>query len=351
MYKNENNKTIIEWFKTNYQYYYNLMKNISHTHDNGYLNPYHMEGSIWNHTILVLEEISKKDIQDKNNYVLAALLHDIGKIYTRIEKNEKRVSFPEHENISTYLSIDILLEAEKIFEIDKLKILKFIAWHGTLWNKRDEEQQSLNSINKRFGRDLNFYYEFVDFIEADAFGRKFEEETEEDILSEKVNFFKNYVPMYEDKIKKHTNKKEVIFLIGPNGSNSSEYLINNCNKNKYNILSINDIMVKEKINFHKAYNKLMKNMNESIRKNKNIIIDMTNLDKTVRRKKLAKFLDSKYNKKAIVFLKGMKYLTKKNIKLNGTEFENYKIYSDTINEIKKFELPNYDEFDTIEFVF
>mgnify|MGYP000550010187 FL=1 len=90
----------------------------------------------------------------------------------------------------------------------------------------------------------------------------------------------------------------------------------------------------------------MKDMLEAIKKDKNVIIDMTNLDKENRRRKLSKFPSSKYHKKAIVFLNGMN-----EIKSNLLKREDKKIPESVIFEqMLNFELPNYDEFDEIQFI-
>lgn len=75
-------KEIIERFKEfNNGELYHLMKHSDHGHKE-YRNPYHMEGSVWTHTEMVLEEAFKIDPENKM-LIYAALLHDIGKIFTR----------------------------------------------------------------------------------------------------------------------------------------------------------------------------------------------------------------------------------------------------------------------------
>lgn len=75
-------------------------------HGNGSLNPYHEEGSVWAHTIMVMENCNRF-IQDNQNHPwvesvgpelrAAAVLHDLGKLVTRIITQKGWVAFPNHE--------------------------------------------------------------------------------------------------------------------------------------------------------------------------------------------------------------------------------------------------------------
>lgn len=344
---------IIEWFKNKYNDLYKLMNEVTHTHDNGELSPYHMEGSIWNHTMLVLDWLSAED----KNLIFAALLHDIGKVKTRIQK-ENKVSFTYHENVSTYMSIDILKEAKKEFkEIDIIKILKMIAWHGSLWLKNGNLEHTLQDIDFKYGHCIDFYKEFVQFVEADALGRVLQHKYDEDNVLEQSNFLANYQPYDRTKFKTKP-KNEVIFLIGISGSGKSTYVEKKIDKNKYKILSVDNILSSGKLdysfvdykkNVKKAFDETIKTMLEYVKNEQNMIIDMTNLDKENRRRKLSKIPSTKFHKKAIVFLNGIDSI-KNNLKIRESR-ENKKISLDVINyQMFNFEIPNYDEFDEIEFI-
>lgn len=78
----------------------------SHNYNDENLNPWHLEGSVLNHTILVMKEAEKfKD----EKLLYAALLHDIGKVFTRkVNDEKKRVSFYGHENFSIQTAVDFM---------------------------------------------------------------------------------------------------------------------------------------------------------------------------------------------------------------------------------------------------
>ncbi len=70
---------------------------------------HHPEGSVWNHTLMVIDEAAKLRIQSKNPKVLmwAALLHDIGKPSTTRNKNGKITSY-DHDSVGEKLCIQFL---------------------------------------------------------------------------------------------------------------------------------------------------------------------------------------------------------------------------------------------------
>jgi putative nucleotidyltransferase with HDIG domain len=70
---------------------------------------YHPEGSVWNHTLLVLDEAAKvrKQSKDEKVFMWAALLHDIGKPETTRERNGKITSY-DHDKAGEKLSAEFL---------------------------------------------------------------------------------------------------------------------------------------------------------------------------------------------------------------------------------------------------
>lgn len=102
------------------------MMDCDHAYSLSHQNPWHLEGSVWEHTMMVLDEAEKFDI---DVLMYAALLHDIGKIYTRFEKHEKkRVAFFGHENFSIQPALDFL-STEKISNHDIEIIINLIGLH------------------------------------------------------------------------------------------------------------------------------------------------------------------------------------------------------------------------------
>ncbi len=70
---------------------------------------YHPEGSVWNHTMMVVDEAAKRKEKSENSQVFmwAALLHDIGKAPTTKLKNDRITSY-DHDKVGKKLSIEFL---------------------------------------------------------------------------------------------------------------------------------------------------------------------------------------------------------------------------------------------------
>jgi putative nucleotidyltransferase with HDIG domain len=70
---------------------------------------YHPEGSVWNHTLLVVDEAAKRRDQadDARAFMWAALLHDIGKPDTTRRRNEKITAY-DHDRVGADLSVRFL---------------------------------------------------------------------------------------------------------------------------------------------------------------------------------------------------------------------------------------------------
>lgn len=352
-----NKKKIVSWFKENFQELYNNMKSQGHAHSTGKPHKYHMEDKFWTHTMMVLDKLNTDDVTT----IFAALLHDIGKLYTRKE-NEERASFKKHENVSMYMSIDILKKAKIEFpELDVIKALKFIAWHGDLWEKEHENEElsefeimnaKTNSFNKRFGHNKEFFKEIIAFVKADAFGRTVQDEYEFLRLEDEFDFLENLV-LYNPNKHKEELPKEVICLIGLSYSGKSTFLKENYQE--YEIVSVDKYLEKGKLNYNSInYKKEMKKAHDASLKDvkriktakQNAVIDMTNLTKETRAIKLSEFPSTTYKKIGIVFLNGMEEIEK----FAKTRPDKKIDKNVLMGQVFNFELPGMDEFDEIQYL-
>ena len=90
---------------------------------------YHPEGSVWNHTMMVVNEAAKRKKESKSERTLmwAALLHDIGKPGTTKIKKEKITSY-DHDAEGEQLTEDFL----SCFASDGLwikSVAKLVRYH------------------------------------------------------------------------------------------------------------------------------------------------------------------------------------------------------------------------------
>ena len=149
---------------------------------------------------------------------------------------------------------------------------------------------------------------------------------------------------------------DAVFLIGISGSGKSTYLSKHSEFSDFSIVSVDNFFYSKKMgydsvdykkNIKKAHDQSLKDLLEAVQKRKNILVDMTNLTKEQRLNKLTKIPTTQYNHKAVVFLVG-----EKQIKENLKKRDHKKLSESLIDhQMAQFELPNYDEFDEITYVF
>ena len=135
------------------------MKNCDHG-DNGSYNPYHLEGSVWTHTMLVYNQA------DDNDYIslIMALCHDIGKVLTRNIKENGKVTFYGHADKSVQPTIDFLsfLNTKGIIsdkeEEDFIKYgLPVMANHMIYYQNINKHQHFVYNNNPETFTMLQFY--------------------------------------------------------------------------------------------------------------------------------------------------------------------------------------------------
>ncbi len=352
---------LLEYFMKNHSVYYNDMKNSSHHYDNTEKNPYHGEGSVWTHTCMVIHQLMKNNEYISLELLVAALLHDVGKPYTRTIKDRK-VRFFGHHSKSFYEAMHIIKHIQndlpEFNKINALKILKLIYMHMVFFcNKLTITEYAKMFNGKEYG--IPFLEELFILINADKKGRIIDFD---DDITEFKNELINKVKELFDNTTFNTYTNEVVFLIGTPYSGKSyytKYMKNNSKSDykNFEIVSRDDMIdilntdkepydvFFKKVNQNTVNTLLEHSFNKNINENKNIIVDMTNMSKKARRSKLLKFPKS-YKKTAIVFLTDMELITKRMLDRDK------KVPASVINEmVNGFSLPDYSEFHEIKFLF
>lgn len=143
---------------------FNLIKKLENIDQN---KKYHPEGSVLNHVLLVVDNASeyKEYSENKEVFMWAALLHDIGKLTTtRIRKN--RITSYNHDIEGEKIAFKFLdyLTDDKEF---KMKVSKLVRWHmqplffdknlpffepQNMLNEVDYKEVALLSLCDRLGR-------------------------------------------------------------------------------------------------------------------------------------------------------------------------------------------------------
>lgn len=310
--------------------FFDDMKECNHAWDEVTENPYHKEGSVWNHTLLVLQEADKFYPND-DIFRLGALLHDIAKpICMELIPDKKRRSFFNHESMGVFKAIGILKKLN-IKGTDVVRVLEIIQRHA--------DGYKLSNKNLQF-RYNNETIEDVHKIRlCDTNGRICDDKPE--VFDLELNEFQE-LPKYD---------RTITLLIGPPASGKSTYLENyhglvlsrdNCIMDSVNTDNYSEAwnLVNQK-EIDKLFQERLKNMLNS---NKDFIVDMTNM--TVKSRK--KWFNLKSNVDAIVFITDYNVLQERNKNRLNKTLKPYIID----NMCKQFQLPYLGEgFRNIEYKF
>lgn len=139
---------------------------------------YHPEGSVWNHTMLVVDEAAKRKEKssDENVFMWAALLHDIGKPGTTKIRNGKITSY-SHEKLGSEMAVKFLEQFTNDSEFIK-KVSALIRWHMQILHVI----KSLPYADIKSMKEQTSVYDVALLGLCDRLGRlnsdvKFEEET------------------------------------------------------------------------------------------------------------------------------------------------------------------------------
>jgi predicted kinase len=297
---------LVYWFQIDFPDFTLEMKNSLHSH-NGNPNNFHLEDSVWTHTMMVCKvaEINKADKINK----ICALLHDLGKVEARVkvEKDDGtvRVRFSNHEQIGTYKSIEFLDNLLKQGVIDKdesEEIMFLINHHGDLFTHlKDGKMYKPEKIFVMF----NTYEKFDRFIKQVYFDQSGRFHTSQDSGYDKLGteFYtkEQYEDFWKDKKEKEFSKPYIECLLGVPGSGKSTFL-NSKVKDSFVVLSRDDILMEyahsHEIsgNFSEVWKQLSddeqkeidkllhKRFNSYCKNNLNIVVDMTNMSLKSRRK-------------------------------------------------------------------
>ena len=347
---------LVTWFIKNEPEKYRDMCESNHTVNMFEPNVYHAENQVATHTYMVMTWIeAQKEKYTDDEYIIlitSALLHDTGKPNCEETKpaNETkpiRNSFKGHEGVSTFFSVGVLKKLQKEFpEIytDEIieKIIKVVSLHGTYIDDtsdilflRDEFRKAdKNGAIRLLDEGLYSQYEKRKFLKP----TKIEQGKTLTVLVGLPNSGKSTIRAEMQKRDKH------LFVVSRDDMLEDFYQRKTGEIKDYNtmyrFLHEDETLLKE---FKKEFEDLL----NSIAKNKSdILIDMTQLSLSSRRKMLNHF--PKFNKKAIVIMTDNETLFERNDKRYE---ETGKFISRTVieNMMTSFTFPVLEEgFDSIE---
>ncbi|MDX8383145.1 MAG: AAA family ATPase [Ghiorsea sp.] len=283
------------------------MKNSDHNFSEQELNPYHIEGSVFTHTMMVFNYARIKNFPIE--VLFAALFHDLGKpecIKTRtIEVDNEithRVSFRNHEGVSFYKSIDALDYFPELTLEQKHTISKLCACHSTLFNPAH--------IKQKFAGESDFLCLLSMLCESDSQGRI-------SSIPCDIDYIKQYRDFTTYPETQQNDKPCLTVLVGPPRCGKSTWGKNN--RTNETIIS-SDNLIMETVE-GATYNEKWENADMSeitdlmhtefklaLKAKNDIIVDRTNMSKKSRRRFISVAKQNGYFIRCVVFHTGLKTL-------------------------------------------
>jgi predicted kinase len=282
---------LLRFFHANYPRLVSDMRNTDHAWNKDDLNPYHLEGTIFEHTMLVFHEAIRRGYDFETQ--LACLLHDIGKPYAMMRNKEKqKVTFYNHESESVFRSLQIM-EDLKLPQATRERLVKVIGLHTEVF------KQPLQALYNLIG-DAETYRKLTQLANCDHSGRFADLDNATD--------YTYFSPAEKVKVSEH-KAKVVTLLVGLPYSGKSSH-IEVMRGNPPFIVSRDNI-----INLYEgdSYNKKWKNADQVevdrilqshfqlAKQHSNVVVDMTHMSLKSRRRTLSHF-GKDWQKNCIVLL-------------------------------------------------
>lgn len=349
----------------------NAMKQADHHYDSENLNPYHLEGDVWTHTMMVLQEAERliraglfRNREDELR--IAALLHDLGKPMAREEVEEtKRVRFIGHEGASFHLAIKVLDSIfDKFYGREpgslpmKRNILESISFHDVIWKGLNTDK-----FEKTFNRRFQFNKRLAELVLgvslADGAGRFYSESKRQPDTGAVYERVMNEIGQlsYPQLISKPRDLKnctnDVILMVGLPGSGKSTFVEQYIPDN-YVVISrdnlVEEYAQKHGITYDEAWKAedfdavVDKQIRSTISEKRSVVIDKTHMGPKSRRRSLAPFPKS-YAKTAVVITEDFDTIVERSIARVGKTITDRVLRDMTL----RFRPPTYDDFDYIEY--
>jgi len=287
------------------------MKNSDHNFSCLEVNPYHTEGDVWTHTMMVVNQAAIN--QHPIEVQLASLLHDIGKAFTRrVNPDTNYVSFRGHDGVSFYRSIGVLRKAysDILTSEQMLTVARLCAQHSFLytWQNKKKGTRDSDWVSTAFAGESDYLSLLAMLATNDTTGRIYAAGK-----NETKGTYEQYVGLNLGNGKMiDGSRPSLILLVGPPGCGKTTY-IKTMDEAKESFVVSRDEIVME-LGGSKSYLENWRNVDQKevdrklndrfqkfLNSDKHILIDMTNMSKKSRRKWINPARRKGFNIIAIVF--------------------------------------------------
>lgn len=345
----------IQWLVQEHSALVQAMRKSSHHYSPSHLSPWHLEGDVWSHSLLVAQAYVQRNQLDPC-VGLCALLHDIGKpVAAKVLHHKQRVVFQGHESVSAWMAWRLLQDERlRLTMPEKLRIFSLIALHGCLytgWFAEDEavKQSQVMCAFSGFGQD--FWRQLCQQVEHDQQGQI-------TLLANRKSVVADLAQLtLAEASKIDENQVPIVFLVGLPGAGKTSL---RARFGGYCIISRDDCLhqVTGEKDYRKAWQMqeaqglsaqidvlLNAQFQQAIRDKQPILMDMTHLTRKSRRYWLSQ-LPSHYSPSALLLITCDQTLAKRNQQRQDKSLDQ-KVMHDMM---LRFEHPLFDEFEQIDYV-
>jgi predicted kinase len=325
--------TIVKNFKTHFPIAYKSMHQVSHNED-PIFSKWHLEGSIWTHTMMVLSAMQQhvKNHHAQKELLLAALLHDTGKVYTRnVDHKNQKVTFYGHPGVSTFLARNMLPKIDPTLSKEQqLCILYLINHHQTLFNLKDDMSgKAFQKLVDKFDGSYDLLDDLIIFRNADSAGRistKKEGTSSTQFVKLADAVAANPTTNTPINTTSAIDTPKAVIMVGLPGTGKSTYASSYLKD--YTLVS-RDAQITQLMG-DMDYNEAFKLVDQqevdklyeqtfakAVQMKENLVVDKTNLTHKSRMKSIRRLQDNGYRVKIIVLLPTLLTLHRRNQKREG----------------------------------
>jgi len=146
------------------------LRSCLHSYDDISLNPYHLEDDTWAHTMMVYMAIDISDLpeEEQGACLIAALCHDIGKIYKRTSHKPGKINMWGHPEASTQFTAEVCNTMFGAYKYSDrvLHLATFaVSHHITAYDVKESELSSF------FNNDRGMFEVLSRLMHADYIGQ------------------------------------------------------------------------------------------------------------------------------------------------------------------------------------